>query len=268
VTARYDLGGQVAVVTGAGRGIGRAIALRLAAEGAAVAVGDVDGAGAERVAAEVESRGGRAIGLPVDVAKRADAERLVGAAVEWAPWGEGRLDILVNNAGILRVAPLMETDEALWDATFDVNVKGILLCTQAAARVMIALGRGGRIVNAASGAAKMGPGLPIGAYAASKHAVLGLTRCFAVELAPHQILVNCYCPGIVDTAMWDLIDREVAARRGQPVGSVKAELLGSIPLGRLQTPEDVAAVVAFLASADAAYVTAEAMNNSGGLLTH
>jgi meso-butanediol dehydrogenase/(S,S)-butanediol dehydrogenase/diacetyl reductase len=132
---------------------------------------------------------------------------------------------------------------------------------------MIEQGHGGRIINAASGAAKMAPDLPIGAYAASKHAVLGLTRCLALELAPHHILDNCYCPGIVDTAMWDVIDRDVAKRRGVPPGSIKAAALAGIPLGRLQTPDDVANVVAFFASADASYVTAEAINNSGGLLS-
>ncbi|HEV8638115.1 MAG TPA: glucose 1-dehydrogenase [Chloroflexota bacterium] len=261
--ASYDLDGQVAVVTGGARGIGRAISLRLAREGAALVVGDLDPAGAEAVAAEIGAAGGRALGLRADVTVRADAGRLVDAAVS----GFGGLDLLVNNAGILRVAPLLETDEELWDRTFDVNVKGMLFCSQAAARRMIAQGRGGRIINAASGAAKFGPALPIGAYAASKHAVLGLTRCLAVELAPHGILVNCYCPGIVDTPMWDVIDREVATLRGVPPGSVKAEAVASIPLGRMQTPEDVANVVAFFASADASYVTADAFNNSGGLQT-
>jgi meso-butanediol dehydrogenase / (S,S)-butanediol dehydrogenase / diacetyl reductase len=261
---RYELDGQVAIVTGGGHGIGRAIALRLAREGAAVAVADIDEEGAGRVVREIGDQGGKAIARRIDVRQETDAQRLVADTVV----SFGRVDVLVNNAGVLRVAPLLETDEDTWDLTFDVNVKGILFCTQAAVRQMIAQGQGGRIVNAASGAAKMGPNLPIGAYAASKHAVLGLTRCFAVELAPYNILVNCYCPGIVDTAMWDVIDRDVATRRGVPPGSVKAEALSSIPLGRLQTPEDVANVVAFFASSDASYVTAEAINNSGGLLTH
>jgi len=259
----YDLDGQVAVVTGGARGIGRAISLRLAREGAAVVVGDLDTAGVGSVAAEIRAAGGRGVGLRADVTVRSDAGRLVDAALS----SFGGLDLLVNNAGILRVAPLLETDEELWDRTFEVNVKGMLFCSQAAARQMIAQGRGGRIINAASGAAKFGPALPIGAYATSKHAVLGLTRCLAVELAPHGILVNCYCPGIVDTPMWDVIDREVAAIRGVPTGSVKAEAVASIPLGRMQTPEDVASVVAFFASADASYVTADALNNSGGLQT-
>lgn len=259
----YELDDKVAIVTGGARGIGRAICLRLAREGAAVVVGDVDEAGAGSVANEIEESGGRATNVRVDVTKESDARELVDATVARF----GRVDILVNNAGVLRVAPLMQTDETTWDLTFDVNVKGMLFCTQAAARHMIAQGQGGRIINAASGAAKMGPALPIGAYAASKHAVLGLTRCFAIELAPHQILVNCYCPGIVDTAMWEVIDRDVAALRGTAAGSVIKDALASIPLGRLQTPADVANVVAFFASADASYVTADALNNSGGLLT-
>jgi acetoin reductase-like protein len=261
--SKYELDGQVAIVTGGARGIGRAICLRLAREGAAVTVGDVDEDGATSVANEIGESDGRALGLRIDVTRQEDAHRLVDATVARF----GRVDILVNNAGVLRVAPLMQTDESTWDVTFDVNVKGMLFCSQAAARQMIAQGEGGRIINAASGAAKMGPALPIGAYAASKHAVLGLTRCLAIELAPHQILVNCYCPGIVDTPMWDVIDRDVAALQGRPIGSVIKDALASIPLGRLQTPDDVANVVAFYASADASYVTADALNNSGGLLT-
>jgi meso-butanediol dehydrogenase/(S,S)-butanediol dehydrogenase/diacetyl reductase len=261
--AKYELEGKVAIVTGGARGIGRAICLRLARDGASVTVGDVDESGAMSVAREIEEADGRACGLRTDVTRRADAQELVDTAVARF----GRVDILVNNAGVLRVAPLLQTDEATWDLTFDVNVKGMLFCSQAAAHQMIAQGDGGRIINAASGAAKMGPALPIGAYAASKHAVLGLTRCFAIELAPHQILVNCYCPGIVDTPMWDVIDRDVAALQGRPPGSIIQDALASIPLGRLQTPTDVANIVAFYASADASYVTADALNNSGGLLT-
>jgi NAD(P)-dependent dehydrogenase (short-subunit alcohol dehydrogenase family) len=152
----------------------------------------------------------------------------------------------------------------------NVNAKGTLLCSQVAARQMIAQGGGGRIINNASGAGKIAPGkdTPLGAYAASKHAVVGLTKQLGLELSSHQILVNCVCAGIVDTPMWDLIDRETARLQGVPEGSVKARAVASIPLGRIEQPEDVANMVAFLASSDAAYVTAQTFNVCGGILPY
>src|SRR4029077_15606544 len=143
------------------------------------------------------------------------------------------------------------------------------LCTQAAARQLIAQGEGGRIINNASGAGKIAPGRhPLGAYAASKHAVIALTKQFGLELAPHHILVNCVCAGIVDTAMWDLIDEQVAALENVPVGSVKQPAVESIPVGRIEQPEDVANMIAFLASDQANYITATALNVCGGLLPY
>ena len=185
---RYGLEGQAAIVTGAGRGIGRAIALRLAREGVSVTVADIDGAGAGAVAAEIAAAGDDSLAQRTDVTQRGQVDRMVAATVERF----GRLDILVNNAGIGIIQPLLETDEASWDAQMAVNAKGTLLCSQAAARQMIAQGGGGRIINNASGAGKIAPGAatPLGAYAASKHAVVGLTRQLGQELARHQILVN------------------------------------------------------------------------------
>ncbi len=263
---KYDLDGQVAIVTGAGRGIGRAIALRLGREGVAVTVADVDEVGARQTAAEIETAGGQSLALKVDVTRKADTDHMVRETVSRF----GKLDILVNNAGIGAIAPLLDTDEAMWDATMSVNAKGTLLCTQSAARQMIAQGRGGRIINNASGAGKIAPGkgTPLGAYAASKHAVVALTRQFGLELAEHQILVNCLCAGIVDTPMWDMIDRETARLEGVELGSVKARAVAGIPLGRIQQPEDVANMVAFLASSDASYTTAQTFDVSGGLLPY
>ena len=263
---RYDLDGQVAIVTGAGRGIGRAIALRLARDGASLAVADLDRRLATVVAAEIVAAGGQALALAVDVTRRDDAESMVRATVGRF----GQLTILVNNAGIAAVVPLMDTDEATWDKLMDVNAKGVLLCSQAAARQMIAQGDGGRIINNASGAGKVAPGkeMPLGAYAASKHAVVALTKQFGLELSSHQILVNCVCAGIVDTPMWDLIDREVARLNGAEPGSVKAQAVASIPLGRIEQPDDVANMVAFLASSDASYVTGQTLNVCGGILPY
>ena len=263
---RYELDGQVAIVTGAGRGIGRATALRLAREGASVTVADINEVNAKGVVKEIESATGNAYSVTVDVTDKADTERMVSETVAQF----GRLDILVNNAGIAIIASLMDTNEEAWDALMNVNAKGVLLCSQAAAGQMIAQGDGGRIINNASGAGKTAPGksTPLGAYAASKHAVVALTKQFGLELSPHGILVNCVCPGIVDTPMWDLIDREVAQLEGAPVGSVKARAVASIPVGRIQQPEDVANLIAYLASSDASYITAQALNVSGGMLPY
>ena len=263
---KYELNGQVAIVTGGGRGIGRAIALRLAKEGARVAVADLNEANARQVAQAIEADRGQALALKVDVTRKADAERMVHETVQHF----GRLDVLVNNAGVGVIAPLLDTDEAAWDIQMNVNAKGVLLCTQAAARQMIAQGNGGRIINNASGAGKIAPGkdTPLGAYAASKHAAVALTKQFGLELAPHHILVNCVCAGIVDTDMWDLIDRETAKLQHVPPGSVKARAVAGIPVGRIQQPEDVANMVAFLASEDSSYITAQTLNVCGGLLPY
>ena len=263
---RYELDGQVAIVTGAGRGIGRAIARRLAQEGASVAVSDLDVENAAGVADEITAAGGKAISFRTDVSRKADADRVVEDTVAHF----GRLDILVNNAGIGAIVSLLDTDESTWDALMNVNAKGTLLCSQAAARQMIAQGDGGRIINNASGAGKMAPGkdIPLGAYAASKHAVVAITKQMGLELSPHGILVNCVCAGIVDTPMWDLIDREVAKLQGVPVGSVKAGAVASIPVGRIEQPEDVANMFAFLASEDANYLTAQTYNICGGILPY
>lgn len=263
---KYDLEGKVAIVTGAARGIGRAIALRLACEGACIVVADVNQAGAFGVAAEIAAAGGNSLALRVDVSRKMDAERMARETVAQF----GRIDILVNNAGVGAVAPLMDTDEATWDLLMNVNAKGILLCSQAAARQMIIQGQGGRIINNASGAGKIAPGkdTPLGAYAASKHAAVALTKQMGLELSSHNILVNCVCGGIVDTDMWDLIDREVADLENAPVGTVRARAVASIPLGRIQRPEDIAGLVAFLASDDACYITAQALNVCGGLLPY
>lgn len=261
---RYNLENQVAIVTGAGRGIGRAIALRLANEGASVTIADLDEANAQQVAEEITETGGKALAVKTDVTRKDDVERTVRDTVDRFQ----RLDIQVNNAGIGIIAPLMDTGEEAWDALMNVNAKGVLFSSQAAARQMIDQGAGGRIINNASGAGKIPPGkgVALGAYSASKHAVVAITKQMGLELAEHGILVNCVCAGIVDTPMWDLIDREMAKLHDVPVGSVKANAVATIPLGRIEQPEDVANMVAFLSSSDASYMTGQTYNVCGGLL--
>ena len=261
----YQLDGKVALVTGAARGIGRAIALRLAQEGADVAVADVNEAGAQAVAEEARRAGRRALAIKADVARREEVDAMVARAA-----GElGGLDIAVANAGIVVIAPLLEMSEPDWDRIFAVNVKGAWLTAAAAAQRMIQQGRGGRLILASSRVGKTPSRLhPTGAYATTKHAIVGLTRVLAFELAKHQITVNAYCPGMVDTDMLKSIDEAVAKRRGMPPGTYTAESLAQIPLGRIQQPEDVANMVAWLASGEAAYMTGQAVNIEGGTEVH
>ena len=261
----YQLDGKVALVTGAARGIGRAIALRLAAEGADLALADVNEAGAGSVSDEARQLGRRALALRVDVSRADQVQAMVDRTVAEL----GGLDIAVANAGIIVVAPLLEMAEADWDRLFAINVKAVWLTTAAAARQMVKQGRGGRLILAASRAGKTPSRLhPTGAYATTKHAVVGLTRALAFELARHQITVNAYCPGMVDTEMWAQIDREIAERRGVPLGTLREESLAQIPLGRIEEPDDVARLVAWLASDESAYMTGQAINIEGGTEVH
>src|SRR6185369_7432327 len=195
---------SAAVVTGAGRGIGRGIALRLARDGHAVAVNDVNKAGAEAVAEEITGGGGRAIAVPGDVTAR-DA---VFAMVDRVATELGSVDVMVANAGIAQVKTLLEVTTEDLQRIFEVNVFGVVYCMQAAAERMIAQGTGGKIISAASIAAHSGFGF-LGHYSATKFAVRALTQAAAKELAQHKITVNAYCPGIVGTDMWDLIDEKM-----------------------------------------------------------
>ena len=261
----YGLDGKVALITGAGRGIGRAIALRLAREGCDVALSDLNAETAEEGAAEARALGRRAVAIASDVTRADQVDAMVRRTLAEL----GRVDVLVNNAGIQIVVPMLELSEQQWDSLFDVNLKSYWLCARAVAPHMIERGQGGKIINAASRAGKTPSKLsPTGAYATTKHAVIGFTRALAFELAPHRINVNCYCPGVVDTPMWDLIDREVARRTGAALGATRARAVAEIPLGRIEQPEDVANLVAFLASAESDYMTGQAINITGGSEIH
>jgi NAD(P)-dependent dehydrogenase (short-subunit alcohol dehydrogenase family) len=239
------LRGKATAVTGGTRGIGRAIALAFAREGADVLVNGRDATAGAKVCAEIEALGCRAVWHAADLGRVAEARGVVGAAVA----AFGRLDVLVNNAGLFERKPALEMEEADWDRLLDVNLKGAFFCAQAAARAM--RGRGGVIVNVASDAAWSGGLNPCSHYAASKAGMVSFTRSLAKELAPHGIRVNALAPGLIATEM------------GDTAGSTLPGLL--IPLGREGTPEEVAAAVVFLASDEASYVTGANLNLSGGL---
>ncbi len=255
----YDLTGKVALVTGAATGIGRAIATRLAAEGADVAILDVDEAEAARTAARVREAGRRAQVVRADVGDGAQVEAAVAEVVR----SFGGIDVAVHNAGILRIGPLLETSLEDFRQVFRVNVDGVFLCCRAVAPHLVRRG-GGAIVNTASWLGKKG--MPhYGAYCASKAAIISLTQTLAAELGPRHVRVNAVCPGIiVDTGMRDQIDRE-SARRG--LASTK-EREAMVPLGRVGRPDDVARAVAFLASSEADYMTGQALNVTGGFWMH
>jgi meso-butanediol dehydrogenase/(S,S)-butanediol dehydrogenase/diacetyl reductase len=253
--------GKVAVVTGAGRGIGRAVAMRLAADGADVAVNDIRADEARKVAAEIGALGRRTVAVPADVTDRAAVFDMVAAVAGTL----GRLDIMVANAGIAQVKPLVEVEPADLEALFRVNVFGVVYCVQAAVAQMKAQGGGGKIINAASIAGLSGFDL-LGPYSATKFAVVGLTQAAAKELAPHGITVNSYCPGIVDTDMWEQIDAELGPYIGTEKGGAFKQYAATIPLGRPQTPDDVAALVSYLASPGSDYMTGQSVVIDGGLV--
>ncbi|MFC7344377.1 acetoin reductase [Saccharopolyspora griseoalba] len=251
---------RVALVTGAGRGIGRAIALRLAADGHDIAVNDVNADGAESVAREVRSAGRRAVAVPGDVSDRETVFGVVADAVSEL----GGLHTHVNNAGVAQVKPLLEVEPAELEQLFRVNVFGVVYGLQAAAEHMREHG-GGKIINAASIAGHAGFDY-LGAYSGTKFGVVGITQAAAKELAQHGITVNAYCPGIVGTDMWDDIDARLGGYLGLARGAAMEQYAQGIALGRVQTPEDVAGFVAYLAGPDADYMTGQSVVIDGGVV--
>ncbi|MGQ9629439.1 MAG: SDR family NAD(P)-dependent oxidoreductase [bacterium] len=257
-----SLNGKLALVTGGGRGIGRAICLRLAEEGADVAVADISLELAEGVADEVEELGRSSMAIKVDVSIEGEVKEMVRRVVDRF----GKVDLLYNNAGIALAKPFTEVSEREWDEIFGVNVKGVFLCTREVARSMIER-RAGRIVNIVSVAGKRGMGL-MSAYCASKFAVVGFTQSVAYELARYGISVNAIAPGVIDTEMWVKLDREFGEHLGLKEGEFYRRQVEGIPLGRAGRPEDVAAMAAFLASEDASYLTGQTINVCGGRCMH
>jgi 3-oxoacyl-[acyl-carrier protein] reductase len=244
------LSGKTAIVTGASRGIGAATALKLGVDGAKVVVHySKNGESAEKVASEIRYAGGKAVTAQCDLADPEQIPSLFNTARQ----AFGQVDILVNNAGVAELGiPLEKSDLAHYARQFDVNVRGLLIATQLAAAQM---GKeGGRIINISSGATRSAPA-GSGVYTATKAAVEMLTRCWARELGPRQITVNAVAPGITDTDMF-------AAVMPEPTRSA---LIAATPLGRLGTPDDIAQVVAFLASDEAHWITGEIIGATGGL---
>ncbi|MDQ4113631.1 MAG: acetoin reductase [Actinomycetota bacterium] len=253
---------RVALVTGAAQGIGKGIALRLAADGLDVAVNDIDANGhrLKALAEEIESMGRRSTAIEADVA---DPEA-VQAMVDRVAADLGRLDVAVANAGIADVKPLLETTPEEFDHLMSINLRGVYLCYTAAAKQMIKQGGGGKIIGAASIVAYR-PFALLGPYSASKWAVRGLTQAAAMEWAQHNVTVNAYCPGIVGTAMWDHIDEELAKHEGLRKGAAIEKHSELIHLGRVSVPEDVAAFVSYLASGDSDYMTGQSVMIDGGI---
>ena len=252
ISKRFDIGAKVAIVTGAASGIGRAIAVSLSDLGATVVIADKAGDEAGKVAREIISAGGKAVAIKTDVAKARDVERMVQQVIDKF----GRIDILVNNAGVISRQSFVDMTEADFDRTLAVNLKGVVLCSQAVAKHMIAQ-KSGKIVNMGSSFSSRGSVCNLSGggadYCASKAGVQAFTRVLAMELGPCGINVNAVAPGIVNTPMHE----------GLWEGAV-AYYANSVPLGRLAEPEDIADVVAFLATDAARYVTGQTIHVNGG----
>ena len=250
------LAGKMALITGAARGIGLAFAQAYAAEGATVALGDIDLPHAEAAAAAI---GPDAFAVPLDVTKQTSIDAAVAAVEQRA----GGLDILVNNAALFDLAPIAEITRESYERVFAVNVAGVLFTLQAAARAMIRQGRGGKIINMASQAGRRGEAL-VAIYCASKAAVISLTQSAALNLIEHRINVNAIAPGVVDGEHWEGVDALFAKYEGRPRGEKKRLVGEAVPYGRMGRAEDLTGMAVFLASAESDYVVGQTYNVDGG----
>ena len=254
--------GNTALITGAGRGIGRAIAERLADDGFNIIVADVPEAkeNVDNVVAAVQERGREAVGVFGDVSNPDDVARFVAEGTT----ALGDLHVFVANAGIAQVDPILDVEPAALDRMLDVNIKGVYYCYQAAARQFIAQKSSGKIIGAASIVAYR-PFPLLASYSATKWAVRGLTQAAAMEFAKHKITVNAYAPGVVGTAMWDLIDERLTTIEGTPRGSALERQVDGILAGRVSVPEDVAKLVSFLSGPDSDHMTGQTVLIDGGI---
>ena len=259
-----ELEDKIAVVTGAGRGMGRAISLQLAEAGAHIAVSDINAQSVEDTASAVKELGRQSLAVPADMGNIDDIDRMIAQAKETF----GRIDIMVNNAGVTKYLYIMDVVEEDWDRIHRVNAKGVFFGMQRAAREMIEQGGGGRIINIASIAGKGYSGTSNAAYAASKGAVLAMTMIAAHQLGRHDINVNAICPGATLTAMGE----ETMASRAATSGITMEELAQArdarIPIGRANEPEDIAAMARFLSGPGSRNITGQAFNVDGGLVMH
>ena len=256
------LEGKTIIITGAARGIGRAAAERLAREGANVMIGDIDLDEAKAAADAIEAGGGHAAAHWVDVAERESVRALIDAAVA----AYGPLHVMFNNAGIAQAVPLIDTTEEQFSRLMSINALGVMIGIQESARQFIGQGNGGKIINTASVAGKQGFAL-VGAYSASKFAVVGLTQAAARELAPRKVTVNGFCPGIVATELWRNLDEQIMhTGRTKKAGEAMAQFGEGILLGRVSTPEDCAGIAAYLASSDSDYMTGQCIQVDGGMI--
>ena len=253
--------GKTVLVTGASRGIGAGIALRFAREGANLVVSDI-AAHVEETAKQIAALGGRAVAVVCDVTNKAQVDSLFDRAVREF----GRIDVSVQNAGVITIARVEDMTEKEWNQVLAVNTTGVFLCCQEAIARLRKHKRGGRLINTASGQARQGF-IYTPHYAASKFGVVGITQSLAKEVAKEGITVNAFCPGIIDTDMWAYNDAAWGKLLGDyKPGELMAEWVRGIPMGRAGTGEDVAGLVTFLASDDAAYITGQTINVDGGLI--
>jgi len=256
--------GKTAIVTGSSRGIGKSIALRLAQDGYDVCINDISAnkAGIDEVVQEIQSTGRKATGFVADVSNLSEVEKMVQHSVSEL----GDLNCMIANAGIAQVKALLDLTEDDLRRMFEVNVFGVYNCYATAAKQMIKQGSGGKILGAASIVA-FKPFALLSHYSASKWAVRGMTQAFAMEMAEHKITVNAYAPGIVGTAMWDLIDEKLAEKAGRQKGDmIKQYSEQLIALGRTSVPEDVSKVVSFLSGPDSDYMTGQTIVVDGGII--
>ncbi len=249
---------KIALITGAGRGIGKAIALKFAKAGAAVVINDINTENMKQVVEEIKQNGGKVIYKKADVSDSKEVKELV----DFANQKLGTIDILVNNAAISKIVSFLDTTEEEWDRVIEVNLKGAFLCSKAVLPGMIKK-REGKIINISSQSGRRGSPWHA-AYSASKFGIIGLTQSLAVEFAPYNIKVNAICPGVVFTPLWEEMIDDYAQKLGIKKEKVKDYLISKIPLGRLGTTEDVANLALFLASSYSDYITGQAINVSGG----
>ena len=253
---------RVVMITGGAQGLGEGIAQRLASDGASIVIADMNGEKAESVAADLKGKGHRALAVKVDVAERSQVQAAIRKTVE----AFGKLDVMFNNAGFNKPVPFMEVDEKNFNSIMRVNAWGVMLCTQEAARQMMAQGHGGKIINTASIAGRQGYA-EFAPYCASKSSVISLTQAGAREFAKHKITVNAFAPGVVVTPLWDgleqdMIDKGVIKKKGEFIDSFSSSIL----LGFPSKPVDLSGIAAFLASSDSDYITGQVIMSDGGMV--